>query len=195
MLGRSDGVLWVQRHVHFALWAYETSIFRNPGGVRFGSAELYDVIELCFSPEVTHHSHTIVDCLAVGQSIAQGADERVILFVKLLEGEGLTEELENRIRREIRARRTARHVPCKVSRVLERVHPQATAPACGASERGRVVFLTSDTAQVIQVQDIPYTINGKRVEVPVKKVRPPRSARVPGGRVWMRHGSPPLIRS
>jgi len=117
MLGRSDGVL-------------------NPGGIRFGSAEIYDVIELCFSPAVSHAGHTIVDCLAVGQSIAKGTDERVILFVKLLEGQTLGADLEKRIRAEIRARRSARHVP----------------------------------AEVIQVRDIPYTVNMKRVEVPVKKI-------------------------
>ncbi|KAI0081811.1 acetoacetate-CoA ligase [Panus rudis PR-1116 ss-1] len=117
MLGRSDGVL-------------------NPGGVRFGSAEIYDVIDTCFAPNATHFQHTIVDCLAVGQSIAQGTDERVILFVKLLEGEKLSAELETRIKGEIRARRSARHVPAKI----------------------------------IQVEDIPYTLNGKRVEVPVKKI-------------------------
>ncbi|KAK7695797.1 hypothetical protein QCA50_000435 [Cerrena zonata] len=96
MLGRSDGVL-------------------NPGGVRFGSAELYDVIDTCFAPNATHSAHTIVDCLAVGQSLAQGTDERVILFIKLLEGEKLTEELERKIRSEIRVRRSARHVPSKAS--------------------------------------------------------------------------------
>lgn len=117
MLGRSDGVL-------------------NPGGVRFGSAELYDVIDMYFAPNASHSSHTIVDCLAVGQSIAQGTDERVILFIKLLEGEHLTAELERRIKTEIRTRRSARHVPSKI----------------------------------IQVEDIPYTLNGKRVEVPVKKI-------------------------
>ncbi|EJF61261.1 acetoacetate-CoA ligase [Dichomitus squalens LYAD-421 SS1] len=117
MLGRSDGVL-------------------NPGGVRFGSAEIYDVIEHCFSPAATHAGHTIVDCLVVGQSIASGTDERVILFVKLLEGQVLTAELENRIKSEVRARRSARHVP----------------------------------ARIIQVEDIPYTVNMKRVEVPVKKI-------------------------
>lgn len=89
--------------------------FSNPGGIRFGSAELYDVIELCFAPTNTHAAHTIVDCLAVGQSIAQGSDERVILFVKLLEGQTLTEELEKKIKSEIRARRSARHVPARVS--------------------------------------------------------------------------------
>ncbi|CDO76278.1 hypothetical protein BN946_scf184470.g36 [Trametes cinnabarina] len=108
----------------------------NPGGVRFGSAEIYDVIEHCFAPSTTHTAHTIVDSLVVGQSIAQGTDERVILFVKLLEGQVLTEELEKRIKAEIRARRSARHVP----------------------------------ARIIQVDDIPYTVNMKRVEVPVKKI-------------------------
>ncbi|THG95812.1 hypothetical protein EW026_g5914 [Hermanssonia centrifuga] len=114
----------------------EAAKISNPGGIRFGSAELYDVIDLCFAPEVTHHAHTIVDALAIGQSIAQGTDERVILFVKLLEGEALSEDLVKRIKHEIRTRRSARHVPAKV----------------------------------IQVEDIPYTLTGKRVEVPVKKI-------------------------
>ena len=78
--------------------------FSNPGGIRFGSAELYDVIDMCFAPDATHHTHTIVDCLAVGQSISQGTDERVVLFVKLLEGETLSEELEKRVKGEIRTR-------------------------------------------------------------------------------------------
>ena len=64
--------------------------------MRFGSAELYDVIDLCFAPEATHGAHTVADCLAVGQSVAQGTDERVVLFVKLLEGEALSDELERR---------------------------------------------------------------------------------------------------
>ncbi|EIW61928.1 acetoacyl-CoA synthetase [Trametes versicolor FP-101664 SS1] len=117
MLGRSDGVL-------------------NPGGVRFGSAEIYDVIEHCFPPATTHAAHTIVDCLVVGQSIAHGSDERVVLFVKLLEGQVLTAELQARIKAEVRARRSARHVP----------------------------------ARILQVDDVPYTVNMKRVEVPVKKI-------------------------
>ncbi|GBE79455.1 Malonamoyl-CoA synthetase vrtB [Sparassis crispa] len=114
MLGRSDGVL-------------------NPGGVRFGSAEVYDVIDLCFAPATSHGAHAIVDSLVIGQGIAKGADERVILFIKLLEGQVLSAELEKRIKAEIRVRRSARHVPARV-------------------------------------QDIPYTVNLKRVEVPVKKI-------------------------
>jgi len=124
MLGRSDGVL-------------------NPGGVRFGSAELYDVIEACFQqgPPGAPNDHIIADCLAVGQSFvgsddAGVVDERVILFVKLHDGGVCSDELRRRVKEEIRRRRTARHVP----------------------------------ERIIQVQDIPYTLNGKRVEVPVKKI-------------------------
>jgi len=80
---------------------------RNPGGVRFGSAELYDVIDMCFPSDIQ-------DCVAVGQSIENGTDERVILFVKLPEGKTLSEELEQNIKGEIRKRRTPRHVPSKV---------------------------------------------------------------------------------
>jgi len=118
MLGRSDGVL-------------------NPGGIRFGSAEIYDVIENCFVPSASvPAAHTIVDSLAIGQSIDGGSDERVILFVQLPQGETLSPDLEKRLKAEIRARRSPRHVPSKI----------------------------------IQVPDIPYTLNGKRVEVPVKKI-------------------------
>jgi len=96
MLGRSDGVL-------------------NPGGVRFGSAEIYDIIEMCFSHSATSNpSHIIVDCLVVGQSIDGGMDERVILFVQLKPGETLSLDLQKKITLEIRARRSPRHVPAMV---------------------------------------------------------------------------------
>lgn len=89
---------------------------RNPGGVRFGSAEIYDVIDICFVPgPTTPPEQVIVDCLAIGQYTNGGADERVVLFIKLQEGCTLTSELEKRIKAEIRARRTARHVPERVS--------------------------------------------------------------------------------
>ncbi|KAJ6485031.1 acetoacetyl-CoA synthetase [Mycena vitilis] len=111
MLGRSDGVL-------------------NPSGVRFGSAELYDVIESEFCS-----AGKIIDCLAVGQTIGE-SDERVILFVKLPDTQELSPALVRQIKEEVRTRRSPRHVP----------------------------------AEIIQVKDIPYTLNGKRVEVLVKKI-------------------------
>ena len=57
----------------------------------------------------------MVDCLVVGQGIRDGTDERVVLFVKLEDGCTLSDALITRIRAEIRKRRTARHVPEKVS--------------------------------------------------------------------------------
>ncbi|KAG8794934.1 hypothetical protein FRC16_010288 [Serendipita sp. 398] len=122
MLGRSDGVL-------------------NPGGIRFGSAEIYEVLEACFSEMNTHDASgspselTILDSLCVGQKISE-SDERVILFVRLGDGIALSDTLVKKIAAEIRSRRSARHVP----------------------------------ALCLQVQDIPYTLNGKKVEVPVRKV-------------------------
>ncbi|KAH7929458.1 acetoacyl-CoA synthetase [Leucogyrophana mollusca] len=118
MLGRSDGVL-------------------NPGGIRFGSSEIYDVLDTCFGPSPERDpADTVEDCLAVGQAIDGGTDERVILFVKLHEGSALSLDLEKKIKSEIRSRRSPRHVP----------------------------------ARIVQIEDIPYTLNGKRVEVPVKKI-------------------------
>ncbi len=86
--------------------------------MRFGSAEIYDVIELCFPAATPEHG--IVDCLAVGQSIEQGSDERVILFVKLPSGRALSPQLEKDIKAAIRQRRSPRHVPAKVSRLTSR---------------------------------------------------------------------------
>jgi len=84
--------------------------FRNPGGVRFGSSEIYDVLDTCFVS-----ADSPVDAIVVGQKIDGGADERVVLFVKLPSGETLSHDLEQKIRAEIRKRRSPRHVPARVS--------------------------------------------------------------------------------
>ncbi|KAG6814189.1 hypothetical protein H0H92_000866 [Tricholoma furcatifolium] len=134
MLGRSDGVLFVFTRVTYLGRSTDLSHLRNPGGIRFGSSELYDILDLCFSGPGAEY--TILDALAVGQKIDNGMDERVVLFIKLPEGSTLTPEMEHKIKVEVRNRRSPRHVP----------------------------------AQIIQVTDIPYTLNGKRVEVLVKKI-------------------------
>lgn len=91
-LGRSDGVL-------------------NPGGIRFGSSEIYEVLDQSFSSS----AHPIIlDSLVVGQTIQGGADERVILFLKLADGETLSDDLRKRIKDEIRKKRSPRHCPEKV---------------------------------------------------------------------------------
>lgn len=132
MLGRSDGTL-------------------NPNGVRFGSAEIYNIVDTY--PEVE-------DSLCVGQTFKDGTDERVVLFLKVAGTDkaslavaakangGVTEAdkqlldapldaaLVNRIKTHIRNQLSPRHVP----------------------------------AFILKTKDIPYTINGKKVEIAVKKI-------------------------
>ena len=75
----------------------------KPSGVRIGTAEIYNVVEKL---------EEIADSLAVGQNW-QG-DQRVILFVKLAPGYELTEELKQKIRRELREKASPRHVPARI---------------------------------------------------------------------------------
>ncbi|KAL0074979.1 acetoacetate-CoA ligase [Phycomyces blakesleeanus] len=110
MLGRSDGTL-------------------NPAGVRFGSAEIYNVAD-------HFANHGIEDTLCVGQKIKDQDDERVVLFLKMKTGVVLTETLVKDIKTKIRFELSPRHVP----------------------------------AFILPIEDIPYTINGKKVEVAVKKI-------------------------
>ncbi len=80
-LGRSDSVL-------------------KPSGVRIGTAEIYNVLEKI--PE-------IADSVVVGQDWK--GDERVILFLQLSPGHTLTEDLKQKIRKELRENASPRHVP------------------------------------------------------------------------------------
>ena len=75
----------------------------NPGGVRIGTAEIYRRLDAMEELE---------DSVVVGQS--WNNDIRVILFVKIAEGFTLTKELENKIRSDIRANASPRHVPAKI---------------------------------------------------------------------------------
>jgi acetoacetyl-CoA synthetase len=89
ILGRSDAVL-------------------NPGGVRIGTAEIYRQVEQL--PEV-------IDSVVVGQDWQN--DVRVVLFVRLRDGLELDDALRERIRRQIRANTTPRHVPAVILQVPE----------------------------------------------------------------------------
>ncbi len=97
----------------------------NPGGVRIGTAEIYRQVEAL---------EEIIDSVVVGQRWEN--DTRIILFVKLVEGVPLTEELIKKIKDTIRQNTTPWHVPAKV----------------------------------IAIDDIPYTINMKKVEKAVTNV-------------------------
>ncbi|CAG8657940.1 2705_t:CDS:2, partial [Acaulospora morrowiae] len=106
MLGRSDATL-------------------NPSGIRFGSSEIYNVVD---------SFEEIKDSLAVGQKI--GDDERVVLFLKMVDDCECGEELILRIKKQIREQLSPRHVP----------------------------------AFILPIADIPYTINGKKIETIVKRI-------------------------
>ncbi|XP_068680491.1 acetoacetyl-CoA synthetase-like isoform X1 [Montipora foliosa] len=81
MLGRSDGTL-------------------NPAGVRFGSAEIYNIVE---------QFEEVEDSLCVGQPTDEG--ERVVLFLKIANGFRFNNELKAMVKTTIRQRLSARHVP------------------------------------------------------------------------------------
>ena len=131
MLGRSDGVL-------------------KPAGVRFGSAEIYNVV-------LKHFADVVEDSLCIGRR-REGieTDETVVLFVKLTSSSpspspslastspsGLVNDkmalppgLASRIQAAVRTELSARHVPAIVD-------------AC---------------------PEIPVTSNGKKVENTVKQI-------------------------
>ena len=80
----------------------------NPGGVRIGTAEIYNQVEQM--PE-------IVEALCIGQD--WDSDVRVVLFVRLAENVVLDEELERRIKAKIRSGATPRHVPARIVAVRD----------------------------------------------------------------------------
>jgi acetoacetyl-CoA synthetase len=96
ILGRSDGVL-------------------NPSGVRFGSAEIYAVLES--PPPPFDFSKQIEDSLCVGQRRPGDSDERVLLFLKMKEGYRLSERLKKDVRDAIQKSLSKRHVPAFIFNV------------------------------------------------------------------------------
>jgi hypothetical protein len=107
--GRSDGVL-------------------NPSGVRFGSAEIYHVSLLCRTWPPTADlarlqvlegfSQVVLDAICVGQRRPnKDDDERVLLFVQLVEGAKLSDTLKRDISQAIRKAYSPRHVPAHIFQV------------------------------------------------------------------------------
>ena len=77
----------------------------NRGGVRLGTAEFYSVVE---------NIDGVLDSVVV--HLDEGADE-LLLFVVLDEGAELDDEMRDRIRRELRAALSPRHVPDQIHQV------------------------------------------------------------------------------
>ena len=97
----------------------------NPGGVRIGTSEIYQILDSL---------NYIEDSLLVCQKWDD--DERIILFLKLIENTVLSADMIKDIKIHIKTKCSPRHIPSKI----------------------------------IQIKDIPYTINGKKVEIAVRDI-------------------------
>ena len=80
----------------------------NPGGVRIGTAEIYRHVE---------QIDEVVESIVIGQD--WDSDVRVVLFVVLVPGRSLDEDLIKKIRQTVREKCTPRHMPAKVIQVAE----------------------------------------------------------------------------
>jgi acetoacetyl-CoA synthetase len=98
----------------------------NRDGVRIGTSEVYGVVESL--PEV---ADSLVVCIE-----RKDGSFHMPLFVVMRESFELDDPLKERIKRELRARCSPRHVP-------DAIH---------------------------SVSEVPYTISGKKMETPVKKI-------------------------
>ena len=78
----------------------------NPGGVRIGTAEIYQQVEKC---------DEVLDCMAVAQQW-QGS-KNIILFTVLRNGSTLNDTLIQKIKTEIRKHASPHHVPAKIIQV------------------------------------------------------------------------------
>jgi len=78
----------------------------NPGGVRIGTAEIYRQVDKI---------EAVLESIVIGQEWKN--DVRVVLFVKMREGQELTDNLIQEIKLVIRTECTPRHVPAKILEV------------------------------------------------------------------------------
>tara|TARA_Y100001980_G_C14554054_1_gene340106 strand:+ start:601 stop:2544 length:1944 start_codon:yes stop_codon:yes gene_type:complete len=97
----------------------------NPGGVRIGTSEIYNVVEKV---------DEISDSLVIGQS--WNGDQRILLFLKMEKDQPFNETIVKKVKNLIKTECSPRHVP----------------------------------EIVIETEEIPYTINGKKVEITVKRI-------------------------
>lgn len=98
----------------------------NRHGIRIGTAEIYRAV---------NKIEEITDSLIVNLELS-GGRHYMPLFVLLNEGEKLTEQLKQKIKKRLRNDYSPRHVP----------------------------------DEIIEIEEIPYTISGKKLEAPVKKI-------------------------
>ena len=103
-------------HGDFAEWTLHDGIVihgrsdatLNPGGVRIGTAEIYNQVE---------QMEEVLEALCIGQDWDD--DVRVVLFVRLAAERALDEDLVKAIKTRIRTGASPRHVPAKVIQVAD----------------------------------------------------------------------------
>ncbi|SMF44060.1 acetoacetyl-CoA synthetase [Xaviernesmea oryzae] len=103
-------------HGDFAEWTEHDGIVihgrsdatLNPGGVRIGTAEIYNQVE---------QMEEVAEAICIGQDWDD--DVRVILFVRLANGLSLDDGLVKAIKTRIRIGASPRHVPAKVIQVAD----------------------------------------------------------------------------
>ena len=120
----------------------------NPSGVRFGSAEIYTVLE--------NFREELDDSLCIGQRRPEDKDERVLLFIKMRPGYKFSDALVNRIKKDIRKALSPRHVPAYVFEIED------IPVSLRDSSSSLKIALTSYSTQ--------YTVNNKKIEIAVKQI-------------------------
>lgn len=80
----------------------------NPGGVRIGTAEIYRIVE---------QFPAIAESVAIDQQWE--GDTRIVLFLRLQQGQMLDETLTQAIRSALRRQASPRHVPAKILEVAD----------------------------------------------------------------------------
>jgi len=103
-------------HGDFAEWTEHDGIVihgrsdatLNPGGVRIGTAEIYNQVE---------QMEEVAEAICIGQDWDD--DVRVVLFVRLAAGRSLDADLDKAIKTRIRTGASPRHVPAKVIQVAD----------------------------------------------------------------------------
>ncbi|WP_404457347.1 acetoacetate--CoA ligase [Oceanobacillus kapialis] len=98
----------------------------NRGGIRIGTSEIYRAVD---------HIEEVTDSLIVDIPLDNG-ESSTPLFVVMRDGVELTEEIQQKIKKQIRSHCSPRHTP----------------------------------TAIYQVPDLPKTLNGKKLEIPVKKI-------------------------
>ena len=103
----------------------------NPGGVRIGTAEIYQKV---------NQLPSIQDSIAVGRRVA--GDEKIVLFVQLVQGYELDQEVCDSIKNMLRSQCSPRHVPAEI-------HPLSEIPK---TKSGKLVELA--VKQVLHGEEI-----------------------------------------